>query len=202
MLKTAGVVIAESTETNPDGWENFSVRDGTFSKLHYHLGHRGEVLEAETTAELALLSDSIDRWMSMLDVEDRSALEMTGLHGQAHLVKIDHKVLQRWQDEGTLHFREPAVSPRRLINISTPLRPELNDAGPVILVQLPHGERLLANGNHRVFQALQSEDSPVYALEFVSPEAFTFACGVELKRVWDPISDCLSWGKTHLTVRR
>jgi hypothetical protein len=147
--------------------------------------------------DLAAFSSSIERWMSSQEIEERVALEVCAMQEKACLAKIDFEVLAQLN----LYFRESYADSQKLQHISVPLLPEQNDTGPVVLVRLADGGRIVVNGNNRIYKALESQHSPVYALEFDSAEAFTFAFGIQIKQHYDDATGTYTWGKSYLTVR-
>ena len=180
--------------------EVLSPKEPLFSFRQYALDQQNPHPTPACDAELRVFSESLTKWIRTLDLEDQIALETAALHGQVWLVKVEPEALKRWSEDQALYFREEDLKPNRLSNITTPLRPDMVSDGPVLLVDLPGGKRVVPNGNHRICQALAAGDSPLYAMELAGPDVFLYAFGMELKMRFVPEMGGLSWGKVSLEI--
>lgn len=200
------MVILEKSRATQQIGESFELSNGEFPRAefisfkHYTGQGKADPLTLSPDHDLARFSEAVQRWSEKLDSDDSAALQVVALEGQLHLVKIEPEVLGSWYQSEQLHFREPRIDQSRLSKITTPLRPDSIGDGPVITVLLANGERAIVQGNHRTWQAISAGDTPIYALEFSSPESFSFTFGYTLKPISDPLNGAKSWGPVRLQL--
>lgn len=200
LLKDTSIDTLEGRETFEDISFGISLQQLKQSYAFNHYSMTEDVTSVNRLADFDLESfaTALNEWVEQkIDGDDQITFQAAANERQLRLAKIEPQVLREWYNKEELHFREDHISPKKLSQITVPLEPDQTADGPVMIVILPSGERVIPNGNHRTFKALCSDNSPLYAVEFSSPDAFFFTFGCELKPRLDPDSGLMSWGSTR-----